>query len=80
MLPSLEQTDNEILAELKGTRTLEVFLRVIEQGREQAASDVEKACHKSESVDGLARTWVTWGRVLNLIRGRILSAAEEIDK
>ena len=75
MLPSLEQTDNEILADLKGSRTLEVLIRVLERGQQVAGDKLERACNQGESnVDGLARTWATWGHVLKSIVGEVNKA------
>ncbi len=75
---SLEQTDKEILADLKGSRTLEVILRVIEQARSNAALQLDRACREGSSdIDGLARTWSSYGHVLNLIKGEVEAAKGE---
>ena len=80
MIPGLGQTDREVLADLKGSRTLEVILKIVEKGQEQAASELKRGCLRSMNTDGLARTWATWGNVLDLIRGAVIGAAEENDQ
>lgn len=74
----LEQTDREILADLRGSRTLEVLIRQIEQGKDAVGIELQRACIRGDDkVDGLARTWATYGHVVNLIRGQVETAYKE---